>query len=232
MVDNIAVTAGSGTTVAADDVGGVLHQRVKISIGADGSATDWPVNSGNVGATVPRVTLATDDAAIATVVTAVTGNVADGDADSGNSSKVAGIAKGSLSAVTLDAANDRAPFVTGLDRVLIVRPHCPLEDIINGVVEITDGSSTSVIASQGAGVKSYITDVTISNTSATAVEVDLRDGAAGSVKWTFPVPANTSGVVKNFNPPLPFSAATAVCADPSAAASTITVSLNGFKSKV
>lgn len=40
MADNIAVTAGSGTTIAADDIGGVLHQRVKLSQGADGSATD------------------------------------------------------------------------------------------------------------------------------------------------------------------------------------------------
>jgi hypothetical protein len=71
MADNVAITAGSGTTIAADDIGGVLHQRVKISIGADGSATDWPVNSGNVGATVPRVTLASDDVAIAAVVSAI-----------------------------------------------------------------------------------------------------------------------------------------------------------------
>lgn len=40
MADNIAVTAGVGTTIAADDIGGVLHQRVKLSQGADGSATD------------------------------------------------------------------------------------------------------------------------------------------------------------------------------------------------
>lgn len=40
MVDNIAVTAGSGTTVATDDVGGVQYQRVKVAHGADGSATD------------------------------------------------------------------------------------------------------------------------------------------------------------------------------------------------
>ena len=59
MADNVAITAGSGTTVAADDVGGVLHQRVKVSIGADGTAADWPVGSGNQSA-VPRVTLATD----------------------------------------------------------------------------------------------------------------------------------------------------------------------------
>jgi hypothetical protein len=163
--------------------------------------------------------------------TIVLGTIADGDADSGNSSKVAGIAKGSLAAVTLDAAGDRTPLTTGLDRVLIVRTHAPQEDLISGVVEITDGSSTSVIASAGAGVRNYITDVTISNTSATAVEVDLRDGAAGTVMWTFPVPANTSGVVKSFQSALKFSAATAVCADPSSAASTITVSLSGYKSK-
>lgn len=40
MADNIAVTPGSGASVAADDVGGVLYQRVKPAFGADGSATD------------------------------------------------------------------------------------------------------------------------------------------------------------------------------------------------
>ncbi len=40
MADNVAITAGSGTTIAADDVGGVMYQRVKIATGADGSATD------------------------------------------------------------------------------------------------------------------------------------------------------------------------------------------------
>ncbi len=40
MADNVGYTPGSGATVAADDIGGVLYQRVKISAGADGSATD------------------------------------------------------------------------------------------------------------------------------------------------------------------------------------------------
>lgn len=40
MADNVAITAGVGTSIAADDIGGVLHQRVKISQGADGAATD------------------------------------------------------------------------------------------------------------------------------------------------------------------------------------------------
>jgi hypothetical protein len=40
MADNVAITPGSGAIAAADDIGGVLYQRVKVSHGADGSATD------------------------------------------------------------------------------------------------------------------------------------------------------------------------------------------------
>lgn len=39
MSDN-TVLPGTGETYAADDVDGAKHQRVKISVGADGSATD------------------------------------------------------------------------------------------------------------------------------------------------------------------------------------------------
>lgn len=63
MADNVAITAGSGTTIAADDIGGVLHQRVKISQGADGAATDVssaaPLNVtlANTGANATPVTV-------------------------------------------------------------------------------------------------------------------------------------------------------------------------------
>ena len=40
MADNILVSQGVGTTIATDDIGGVQYQRVKLSQGADGSATD------------------------------------------------------------------------------------------------------------------------------------------------------------------------------------------------
>jgi len=45
MPDNVGYTPGAGASIAADDIGGVLHQRVKVGIGADGSATD--VSSAN-----------------------------------------------------------------------------------------------------------------------------------------------------------------------------------------
>lgn len=40
MADDVAITPGSGATVAADDVGGVLYQRVKVNFGDDGSRVD------------------------------------------------------------------------------------------------------------------------------------------------------------------------------------------------
>lgn len=40
MADNVTITAGAGTTIAADDVGGALHQRVKLVLGDDGTAVD------------------------------------------------------------------------------------------------------------------------------------------------------------------------------------------------
>lgn len=41
MADTVAITAGSGTSIATDDVGGVHYQRIKRTVGADGSATDF-----------------------------------------------------------------------------------------------------------------------------------------------------------------------------------------------
>jgi hypothetical protein len=64
MSDNVQITAGSGTTIAADDIGGVLHQRVKLSLGADGTANDASAGAGAVGTGTQRVTLASDDPSV------------------------------------------------------------------------------------------------------------------------------------------------------------------------
>lgn len=39
MADNVSITSGSGTNVAADDIAGVYYQRVKLTLGPDGTAT-------------------------------------------------------------------------------------------------------------------------------------------------------------------------------------------------
>ncbi len=45
MADNVEISAGTGTSIAADAVGSVYYQRVKLTYGADGTCSD--VNSGS-----------------------------------------------------------------------------------------------------------------------------------------------------------------------------------------
>ena len=59
MADNVAITAGSGTNVAADDISSVFYQRVKLSLGADGTAVDAVAGAGETGTGVQRVVEAT-----------------------------------------------------------------------------------------------------------------------------------------------------------------------------
>jgi hypothetical protein len=47
MPDNVGITPGTGATAAADEIDGVLHQRVKITVGSDG------VSRGDVDVTNP-----------------------------------------------------------------------------------------------------------------------------------------------------------------------------------
>jgi hypothetical protein len=69
MSDNVGYTPGSGATIAADNISGSLHQRIKVTIGADG------VNDGDVSAADPMpvsVPLA-GSATILTLTTNATG---------------------------------------------------------------------------------------------------------------------------------------------------------------
>jgi hypothetical protein len=61
MPDNVGYTPGTGATVAADEIAGVLYQRVKTTFGADGTATDvsaadpLPVADAGVSAKLPAL---------------------------------------------------------------------------------------------------------------------------------------------------------------------------------
>lgn len=73
MADNTELNAGTGgDTIASDDIGGIKHQRVKLSIGADGTAVDAvPVVNGldttATGVQAVGVVGQFDDAATGTV---------------------------------------------------------------------------------------------------------------------------------------------------------------------
>jgi hypothetical protein len=71
MADNVAITAGSGTTIATDDIGGVQYQRVKLAIGADGSAADLAFGGAAAASSLPVVAASAD----VTLLNAVASNL-------------------------------------------------------------------------------------------------------------------------------------------------------------
>lgn len=62
MADNVTLP-GTGSSVAADDIGGALYQRVKIALGADGAAADLAPGQGLMAASVP-VAIASNQSAV------------------------------------------------------------------------------------------------------------------------------------------------------------------------
>jgi len=282
MADNVAITAGVGTTIAADEVsdgtlGSVKVQYVKImdgtldgttkaTVGAGGLVVDLGANndvtitSGTVAATQSgtwnitnisgTISLPTGAATQATLlnvetntdntvtsltsIESVIGGVAHDSADSGNPYKIGAKATTALSGLTLVADADRTNLYAGVDGVLLVRPHTNLESQSQEYKTNTDGASTAMtsgFAAPGAGKRLYLTTLILTNSSASYITVDIRDGSAGSVLATFPVPAN-SGCVCNLPVPIKFSANTAAAFDGSAAATTLSVTMIGFVSKV
>lgn len=114
MVDNVVLNTGTGgDTVAADDIAGVKHQRVKLSLGADGTAADAPVGGG-VEAGVLRVTIASDSTGVLSVddnggsLTVDVGSIAAGDNNIGNVDIVSLPASTNTIEVVGDAAHDAA----------------------------------------------------------------------------------------------------------------------------
>jgi hypothetical protein len=230
MADNSSLPVASGNeTFANDDIGGVKYPRAKMTWGPDGTANDTDVASGKPLPVQNRHsdgTILSDATGLLISTSQLDPVVAHDAADSGAPYKQGFKATTSISAKTMVANDDRTDGFAGIDGVQIVRPHCNLEDIVTGNATCTAGASTTIVASQGAGLKFYMTDVLISNDGSTGGRCAISDGSR-----TITVPFSADGAVKGFNNPVPFAAATAVTADPTGS-DDIIVTLIGFKSKV
>lgn len=232
--DTIGSTA-TNTTLGTykADVSGFQYVRARVSTFASGSvtvtahATPMPSTSRIVNANL--VAGSATIGSLSTVTTLTNGGVAHDTADSGNPHKIGTKSVATLSTQTLVAANDRSNVFSDLDGAVLIREDATLGDQVNGTASNTDGTSTQVLAAGASGIKHYITDVTLANTSASDIYVELKDGS--TAKWVFPVPAN-GGVTHQFRTPLGGTAATAWNFDPSAAATTVYCSVSGFKSKI
>jgi hypothetical protein len=94
---------------------------------------------------------------------------------------------------------------------------------------ITTTTSTSVIAAQGAGVRAYITALTVSNSHATVgTLVTITDGSAGAILWHRYVAAVGGGVSLGFPTPLRTTANTALHAVCGTSGASVYVSASGY----
>lgn len=145
-------------------------------------------------------------------------------------SQIMARASNALATLTAVSDGDAVRPAADLGGRLINLVGCPIEDIVTGVDVDTDGSSTAIIAAQGANIRTVIYSITVSNTNLLGLfaSVDLRDGVAGAVKLTTAAPA-LNGQSIPLTVPIPFSANTAVAADPSAAVGTITTTVVGCR---
>ena len=216
---------GDFSAIATDSAGRVGIADLGGSVTVDGFSTIG-------GAAYVRLTDGTNTAVVnANGGLEVTGGVSHDAVDAGNPLKLGAVAEASIVGTANVADGDRTNVYADLDGLLITKPYCTYGDIIVQRVTDTGGTSTAfssftAVASQ----RNYITTITVYNSSTTNGFVDIRDGAAGTVIYTIPLPA-LGGATINFPVPLRQPTANAALAyDVSAAISTIYISVVGFKS--
>jgi len=156
----------------------------------------------------------------------VYGNVAHDIADTGNPVKVGGVARSTDPSVV--ASGDRTHFLTDLIGRLVVSPYSIPENTLSGVTSaITNTSDTAVIAAQGAGVRIYVTQMVVLNTSGTATLVNIKDGT--TTIYTVNAPATSGQIALTFPVPLRLTANNALNVACGTTAANVIVSASGYK---
>lgn len=124
-------------------------------------------------------------------------------------------------------------LVADLVGKLIVLPYANPENFVSGAITsaMTGTTSTSLVAAPAAGLRNYLTQVTVSNAHATVgTDVIIQDGSGGTTLYTIPAAAVYGGAALTFPVPLrqPTTATAIFCANVTTGAST-KVSCSGYK---
>ena len=202
MVDNIAITPGTGATVATDEIGGFHFQRVKTTWGPDGTGNDVDVASGKP---LPTQIRHSDG----TIVTDATGIK---------------ISTSSLVAFGQGTAAASQPVVLASDQFPIAA------NMVSGTTAaMTATTSTLVLASPGAGLRNYITQITVTNAHATiGTDILIQDGS--TTIYVIPAAPAWGGAVVSFPTPLRQpTLATAINAQNFITGANTKVSISGWK---
>jgi hypothetical protein len=134
------------------------------------------------------------------VLTAESGDIAHDSPDANAPVKIGGQARTTNPTAVADADRVNAIF----DKVgrIITAPCQARQLVTSATITLTNGTETTLLAAGGAGVFHDMTMLTITNTSSTAVRVDIRDDTAGTVILSMYVAASGGGAVIPFTVPL------------------------------
>lgn len=124
-------------------------------------------------------------------------------------------------------------LVADLVGKLIVLPYANPENFVSGCIStaMTGTTSTSLVAAPAAGLRNYITQITVSNSHATVgTDILIQDGNAGTTLYVIPAAAAYGGATITFPVPLRQpTTATAIYAQNVTTGSSIKISATGYK---
>lgn len=197
MADNVAITAGSGTTIAADDIGaGVLVQRVKTTWGPDGTANDADVATGKpLPVQLRSATGTAADLSVLAAVTATT-NALDVNIKSGSSVPVAATLAAETTKVigTVNVAASQTIAVTNAGTFAAQITPVTSGGLLRSRTLIPN-NTTAIVVKASAG---QVYKIRATNNSATIAYIKLYDATSatagsGTPVDTIMIPAATSG---------------------------------------
>ena len=215
----LLVTATLASTTITGTVAATQSGTWTVQPGNTANTTAWKVDG---SAVTQPVSLATNTPL---------GTVAHDAADSGAPVKIG--ARAINAEIAAVANNDRSDLLTDLVGKLLVLPYANPENFVSGAITtaMTGTTSTSLLAAPAAGLRNYITQITVSNAHATVgTDIVIQDGSGGTTLYTIPAAAVYGGAVVVFPTPLrqPTTATAIFCANVTTGAST-KVSASGYK---
>lgn len=212
MADNVAITAGSGTNIATDQLAGLEHvQFVKLMDGTlDGSGKIAGDATNGLDVDVTRLPALVagsaniGDVDLLSIAAGVTveavGDVAHDAAAAGNPVLVGGRANNAEPAAVADA--DAVYMWMTQKGAVVTAPRFPanLVTATHGpaVGTLTTTSNVAVVAAPGVGQSIYVSGILVTNGSATLTRVDYKDGT--TTRGSGVAAASGGGFFQTFEP--------------------------------
>jgi hypothetical protein len=149
---------------------------------------------------------------------------------------VVAMSPNSAGIITLGTAGTAATNVMTVQGIASMTPMLfnyaePANFVSGATAAMTGTTTTSLIAAPAAGLRNYITQITVSNSHATVgTDILIQDGSGGATLYVVPAAAVYGGAVLTFPTPLrqPTAATALFCANVVTGAST-RVSASGYK---